>query len=230
MKYDAVLFDCDGVLVNSEPLTMQVLRDLLAERGWDMPLRECMQRFVGKATQDEAALIEARTGQPLTQAWLAHFWAQRDVALRARLQAIDGAAELVERAHGLLQGRIACVSGADRAKVRLQLEKTQLHPWFADRIFSGHDMLRNKPHPDVYQAAMRTLGVAPGRCLVIEDTPTGVRAGVAAGAAVVGLCVPDNPVVQSADLLQAGAQQVVTHLRHVLPESTWEQGQYAHHA
>ena len=62
--HQAILFDCDGVLVDSEPLTMRVLRDLLAERGWDMSLKECMQRFVGKATRDEAALIEARTGQP----------------------------------------------------------------------------------------------------------------------------------------------------------------------
>ena len=85
--HQAVLFDCDGVLVNSEPLTMRVLRDLLSARGWDMPLTECMRRFVGKATRDEATLIEARTGQPLTQAWLDYFWAERDKVLRSCLTA-----------------------------------------------------------------------------------------------------------------------------------------------
>ena len=91
----AVLFDCDGVLVDSEPLTMRVLRDLLSARGWDMPLTECMRRFVGKATRDEATLIEARTGQPLTQAWLDYFWAERDKVLRNCLQSVPGAAAVV---------------------------------------------------------------------------------------------------------------------------------------
>ena len=128
--HQAILFDCDGVLVDSEPLTMRVLRDLLAERGWDMSLKECMQRFVGKATRDEAALIEARTGQPFTQAWLDYFWAERDKMLHRHLQSVPGAPVAVAHAHRLMAGRIACVSGADRAKITMQLQKTELLHWF----------------------------------------------------------------------------------------------------
>ena len=205
----AILFDCDGVLVDSEPLTMQVLRDLLAERGWDMSLAECMRRFVGKATRDEAALIEARTGQPFTQEWLEYFWAERDKMLHQHLRCIPGADTAVAQAHRCMQGRIACVSGADRAKVTMQLEKTGLNTWFGARVFSGHEMPRNKPAPDVYRAAIQALQLEPAACLVVEDTVTGVRAGVAAGAVVVGLCLPDNPVACAADLLQAGACHVM---------------------
>ena len=208
-KAQAILFDCDGVLVNSEPLTMQVLRDLLAERGWEMSLTECMQRFVGRATRDQADLIEERTGQPFTQEWLEYFWAERDKMLHRHLQRIPGADVAVAQAHGCMNGRIACVSGADRAKVTMQLEKTGLYDWFESRIFSGHEMPRNKPAPDVYQAAIQALRVDAASCLVVEDTVTGVRAGVAAGAVVVGLCLPGNPVVRAADLLQAGACRVM---------------------
>ena len=215
--HQAVLFDCDGVLVNSEPLTMRVLRDLLSARGWDMPLTECMRRFVGKATRDEATMIETRTGQPLTQEWLDYFWAERDKVLRSCLQSVPGAAAVVEHAHALTEGRIACVSGADRAKVCMQLEKTGLQQWFDTRIFSGHEMPHNKPAPDVYLAAMHTLQVKPLSCFVIEDTVTGVCAGMAAGATVIGLCLPGNPVVTGADLQAAGASVVVQGL-HEIPE------------
>ena len=119
----AVLFDCDGVLVDSEPFTMQVLRDLLAARGWDMTLTECMRLFVGKATRDEAALIEARTGQPFTQEWLEYFWAERDKALRQHLQSVPGAANIVTHAHTLMDGRIACVSGGRPCQSHLAVAK-----------------------------------------------------------------------------------------------------------
>lgn len=184
MIFDAVLFDCDGVLADSEPITMRVLRDMLAERGWPMPQAECEALFVGVTVRSRAALIEARTGKPLTDEWMAAFYARRDVELRAHLAPIAGAAQAVRAAHRACGGRIACASGADAGKLRLELGKLQLAPWFEGRVFSGHDMPRNKPFPDVYLAAARALNVPPARCLVIDDTPTGVRAGKAAGATV----------------------------------------------
>ena len=212
-QYSAILFDCDGVLVDSEPLTMRVLRDMLAQRGWDMPLRECMHIFVGKATRDEAALIEAKSGQPFTQEWLHQFWAARDVALRAELQPIAGAAHIVQQAHAATNGRIACVSGADRAKIALQLGKTGLLPWFEGRIYSGHETPRNKPHPDVYLAAMQGLQVPPAQCLVLEDTLTGIRAAAAAGATTIAYRTPNNPLLTPEQLLQAGAVAVIGDVR-----------------
>lgn len=185
-RFDAVLFDCDGVLVDSEAITNGVLRDMLEELGWKLSAPECMRIFLGKAVKDERALIEAHTGQPLAEAWLVRFRERRNEALVAAVRPIRNAPEAVASIGGRLQGRIACCSGADRWKVEMQLSRCGLLPWFEGRIFSGHEMPRSKPAPDVYLAAMGALGVRPERCAVVEDTVTGVTAGVAAGAMVFG--------------------------------------------
>ena len=184
--FDAVLFDCDGVLVDSEHITCGVLRDMLAEAGWDMPLAECMRIFVGKAVQDEAQIIEARTGRPVTDAWQAEFRARRDVGLAAELEPIPGAVAAVRALHASFPGRLACASGADLPKVLMQLGKVGLLDCFGAHIFSGHDMPRSKPFPDVYLAAAAAVGADPRRCAVVEDTVTGAAAGLAAGASVFG--------------------------------------------
>ncbi|RYY99788.1 MAG: HAD family phosphatase [Comamonadaceae bacterium] len=186
IPFDAVLFDCDGVLVDSEPITNGVLRDMLEERGWSMSAEACMALFVGKAVKDEAALIERHTGAPVTAEWLRLFWARRDAALEAGLCEVPGAPAAVRSLHRSLEGRIACASGADRGKVVLQLRKIGLLDAFEGRIFSGHETPRSKPFPDVYLAAAAALGVDPRRCAVVEDTVTGAAAGVAAGATVFG--------------------------------------------
>ncbi|MEJ8813479.1 HAD family phosphatase [Variovorax ureilyticus] len=184
--FDAVLFDCDGVLVDSEPITNRVLAEMLGELGWALTVDECMRIFTGKAVKDEATLIEARTGFRLTPQWLVGFRERRNVALERELVAIPGAATAVRALHAALEGRIACASGADRFKVELQLDKIGILDCFKGRVFSGHEMPRSKPAPDVYLAAAEALGVDPARCAVVEDTVTGASAGVAAGATVFG--------------------------------------------
>ena len=191
LKFEAVLFDCDGVLVDSEPITNGVLRDMLEEAGWKLSSAECMRLFIGKAVKDEAALIEANTGQPLTEQWLHEFRGRRNEALAEGLLPIRGAVEAVTQIHTLYEGRIACASGADRFKVDLQLEKCGLMPFFKGHIFSGHELPRSKPAPDVYLAAAAALGIAPHRCVVVEDTVAGVTSGVAAGATVFGYSPPE---------------------------------------
>ena len=210
LKFDAVLFDCDGVLVDSEPITNGVLRDMLEEAGWALTPAECMRLFVGKAVVDETALIEAKTGQPLTQDWMMRFRERRNDGLVRDLKAISGAVQAVEEIHQQHDGRIACASGADRFKVELQLEKCGLMPFFKGRIFSGHEQPRSKPAPDVYLAAAIALGVDPKRCAVIEDTVTGVTAGVAAGATVFGYSPPEMGHDAPAALRAAGARLVFT--------------------
>jgi FMN phosphatase YigB (HAD superfamily) len=109
----------------------------------------------------------------------------------------------------VLGGRIACASGADRQKVEMQLAQVGLASYFGDRVFSGHEMPRTKPAPDVYLAAAAALKVDPARCLVVEDTVTGVTAGVAAGATVVGYS-PSSVGHSSPEALRAaGAVQVI---------------------
>ena len=216
MKFDAVLFDCDGVLVDSEPITNGVLRDMLEDLGWLLTLDECMRQFVGKAVKDERALIEARTGQILTEEWMQRFRERRNAGLIADVKAIDGAVEAVARIYAQFDGLIACASGADRFKVELQMEKCALMPYFKGRIFSGHETPRSKPFPDVYLAAAAALGVDPRRCVVVEDTVTGVKAGVAAGATVLGYSPPEAGHDAPAALHAAGAVTVFNHMRELV--------------
>lgn len=208
--FDAVLFDCDGVLVDSELITCRVLAEMLGELGWQLTPDQALTIFVGKAVKDEAALIEARTGFALTPDWLAGFWLRRNAALERDLVEIPGAPAAVRALLATLDGRIACASGADRRKVELQLRKIGLLDAFDGRIFSGHETPRSKPFPDVYLAAAKALGVDPTRCAVVEDTVTGAQAGVAAGATVFGYS-PGGLGHSGADALRAaGVAQVFT--------------------
>ncbi len=210
MRFEAVLFDCDGVLVDSEPITNGVLRDMLEERGWSLSAEECMRFFVGKAVKDEKATIEARTGRPLAEDWLAQFRARRNEALERDLSAVRNIHDAVGAVHAQHDGRIACASGADRFKVELQLRKVGLMDYFDGRIFSGHELPRSKPAPDVYLAAAGALGVLPQRCAVVEDTVTGVTAGVAAGATVFGYSPPEAGHGAADALRRAGALDIFT--------------------
>ena len=210
-KFEAVLFDCDGVLVDSEPITNGLLRDMLEEQGWTLTPEACFQHFVGKAVIDEKLTIETNTGKPLTDAWMISFRTRRNAALEAHLQAIPNIHTAIEQIHLSFEGRIACASGADRLKVELQLAKVDLMPYFEGRIFSGHEMPRSKPAPDVYLAAAEAVGVHPGRCAVVEDTVTGVMAGVAAGCTVFAYA----PNGEAAALLAAGASHAFTDMLHL---------------
>ena len=211
-RFDAVLFDCDGVLVDSERITNGVLRDMLEDLGWRLTAEECMRIFLGKAVKDEAARIETHTGRPLTEDWLVRFRERRNQALIAGVQPIAGVPDAVARIHAAFGGRIACASGADRFKVELQLERCGLLRWFAGRIFSGHEMPRSKPAPDVYLAAAAALGVDPARCAVVEDTVTGATAGVAAGCTVFGYSPPEAGHDAPRALREAGVARVFTHM------------------
>ncbi|WP_328472892.1 HAD family phosphatase [Actinoplanes sp. NBC_00393] len=192
LPYDAVLFDCDGVLVDSERITNSVLRVMLHELGWQISEADCFRLFVGRALRDETAVITAHTGFIVTDEWLETFRRRRNDALMLNLLPIPGALAAAREIDRIYQGRLACASGADRHKVELQLAKVGLDDVFAGKIFSGMETPRSKPAPDVYLAAAAALGVDPARCAVVEDTPTGVRAGVAAGATVFGYCPPQS--------------------------------------
>jgi HAD superfamily hydrolase (TIGR01509 family) len=210
MRFDAVLFDCDGVLVDSEAITNGVLRDMLEELGWKLTREECMRIFLGKAVKDERGLIEGHTGQPLTEDWLVRFRERRNLGLMHGVQPIRNALPCVQRLHRRFDGRIACASGADRFKVELQLDKCGLMPYFQGRIYSGHELPRSKPAPDVYLAAAAGLGVMPARCAVVEDSVAGVTAGVAAGSLVFGYSPPESGHDVPDALLAAGACAIFT--------------------
>lgn len=206
--FDAVLFDCDGVLVDSEPLTACVLSEMLSEQGWLLTPEQVAERFIGKAVAGQASVIEAHTGRPFTSLWLYEFRRRRNVLLERDLVEVHGAKLAVSSICAATGGQIACASGADLQKVTLQLQKVGLAGAFANNIFSGQDVPRNKPYPDVYLAAAAALGVSPGRCAVIEDTVTGTMAGAAAGAVVFGYGGGGVYGSTSESLLRAGAHVV----------------------
>jgi HAD superfamily hydrolase (TIGR01509 family) len=210
MTFEAVLFDCDGVLVDSEAITCGALRDMLAENGWRLSLAECMAHFVGHTVRSRADLIEAHTGKPLTDAFMDEFYRRRNIRLENEITAIDGIHDAVRHVYERCAGRIAVASGADRYKVEMMLQRVGLAQFFEGRIFSGHEMPRSKPFPDVYLAAAAHLQVDPARCLVVEDTSVGITSGVAAGATVWAYAPPSTPTDV---LVQAGAAHVFAHMR-----------------
>jgi HAD superfamily hydrolase (TIGR01509 family) len=213
MKFEAVLFDCDGVLVDSEAITCGALRDMLDENGWRLSLAECMAHFVGHTVRSRASLIEAYTGKPLTDAFMDEFYRRRNIRLENEITAIDGIHDAVRHVHERCEGRIAVASGADRYKVEMMLQRVGLAQFFEGCIFSGHEMPRSKPFPDVYLAAASHLQVDPARCLVVEDTPIGVAAGVAAGSTVWGF---SSGGASSEVLLEAGAVKVIDHMNDLI--------------
>jgi len=207
-KFSAVLFDCDGVLVDSESITNSVLRQMLIEMGWDISTEECIRIFIGKALKDQWEPILENTGVRIDEAWISTFRARRDAALRTDLQPITGALKTVQAIHELYGESIACVTGADRTKVEMQLEITGLSEYFGDRVFSGMECAKSKPAPDVYLAAATSLGIAPEEALVIEDTATGVAAGIGAGATVFGFSNNGPTSTAPQKLLDAGVALV----------------------
>ncbi|WP_454675201.1 HAD family hydrolase [Achromobacter pestifer] len=211
--FDAVLFDCDGVLVDSEPITSHVLTQMLNELGWDITHDETMRIFTGKAVRDELPRIQSHTGTTLGPEWFDEFRQRRNAALDRELLEIPGAPDAVRALHLALDGRIAVASGADRRKVELQLAKVGIADCFDGRVFSGHEMPRSKPFPDVYLAAAQALGVDPKRCAVVEDTVTGATAGVAAGATVFGYSPDTNGHSAASALRDVGVAHVFTDMK-----------------
>jgi HAD superfamily hydrolase (TIGR01509 family) len=205
----AVILDCDGVLVDSEPITNRVLAGMLNELGLNFTVEQTMRTFVGKSLRDELAIIEGLIGRPLPHDWYGGFVARRDAALAREVTAVPHVATVLDTlaAAGVPH---AVASGADRAKMRLTLGTCGLLARFAPGLLIGADLVeRSKPAPDVYLYAARALGVSAARCIVIEDTPTGTAAGVAAGALVLGYSSHGD----ARALFEAGATAVFHDMR-----------------
>lgn len=210
--FSAILFDCDGVLVDSEIITHRVFRDMLAELGWHMSEQECMALFVGKSFPEESRIILDHTGHLIDDAWIESFRDRRDAALRVGLAPVPGAVHAVTAVAGAMGDQFACVSAADRRKIEMQLSLTGLDTMFGDRVFSGMEMAHSKPAPDVYLAAAAALDVDPTTAAVIEDSATGIHSGVAAGATVFAFAPHERPYSPAEELIAAGAHHVFTRM------------------
>lgn len=178
---DLVIFDCDGVLVDSERLSIEVDRRVLADLGWELSSDEIVHRFVGRSAAYFRSEIESYLGSPLPDDWEATYqpWY---VAAFAELIAVDG----VERALDEIVTATCVASSGTHAKIRRTLGMTGLLPRFQGRIFSVDDVVVGKPAPDLFLHAADRLGVHPEHCAVVEDSRFGVRAARAAGMRVYG--------------------------------------------
>lgn len=181
-KFELVIFDCDGVLVDSERITSTVLCTMLNELGLSLSLQDMFELFVGKSMAQDVALITELLSQPPPGDFEANFRRRSTAALAAGIEPVAGVAGMLDE----LRIPFCVASSGRHEKIRLTLGKTGLLDKFAGKIFSVTDVAEPKPSPDVFLLAARTFGVEPSACAVVEDTPTGVCAGVAAGMHVFG--------------------------------------------
>jgi haloacid dehalogenase superfamily, subfamily IA, variant 3 with third motif having DD or ED len=172
-----VIFDCDGVLVDSEPIAAAVTRRVLADLGWDLSIEEIVDRFVGGSSQEFQTQIEEHLGRTLPPGWNAPYAGWYQDAFDRELRAIEGIAAALDRI--VMPRCVASNSGHDR--VRHSLVLTGLIDHFEGNIFSAEDVPRGKPAPDLFLWAAREMGVRPQECVVVEDSRYGVQAARAAG-------------------------------------------------
>ena len=183
-RFECVIFDCDGVLVDSEPITNALLRDNLAGFGLDLPLEEVMALFIGGTMQgvrDKAVTM----GAALPETWVDDFYAAMFKALADGVEVIPGVPALLDALDAAGVG-YAVGSNGPHAKMEITLARTGLAARLAGRVVSREDVARPKPAPDVYLHAAALCGADPARCVVIEDSVTGLRAGQAAGMRCLG--------------------------------------------
>jgi HAD superfamily hydrolase (TIGR01509 family) len=181
MRFDLVIFDNDGVLVDSEPISQRITAGLLTEYGWPITPAECSDRFLGYSMASIRARAEQHLGRVLPD-FDARYHAQLFAAFRSELRPIPGVAEALAR----ITLPFCVASSGTHERIRMGLTAVGLIDRFAGRIFSAQDVVRGKPAPDLFLHAARTLGVDPRRCAVIEDSAAGVEAANTAGMTAFG--------------------------------------------
>jgi HAD superfamily hydrolase (TIGR01509 family) len=205
-----IIFDCNGVLADSEPIAAGVLAEALRRVGVTISAEGVLRRFHGRRQADIFAAVEGATGRKLPADFPMSVAAETTRRLRSELRAMPHAA------HALtwLRGIKAVASSSPLERIRLSLEVTGLMRFFEPRLFSANDVRRGKPAPDLFLLAAARSEVAPSDCIVVEDSPPGVAAAAAAGMTPVGFvggC--DSPGRLAADLLAAGARTVIADMR-----------------
>jgi len=179
-----VIFDCDGVLVDSEAISNQIMAETITASGVPISYEECRARFVGGTLQRVIDTVEDWLDKPLPETWRADFEAKRNAAFQEGLQPIAGVARAIET---IRENRIPiCVaSSGSLDKMDLTLGLTGLKPYFGEAIFSASMVERGKPYPDLFLHTAEQMGQLPQTCIVVEDSLLGTTAGIAAGMRVV---------------------------------------------
>ena len=207
MTIDLVIFDCDGVLIDSEPVASRILSETLTAAGIGISEGEVRRRFTGYSDSDARIICRDELGiadpEPLFSAMSARLYGE----FARSLQPMPGIAEVVSSVR-----QMKCVaSNSTLERLRNSLGLFGLWKDFAPHIYSAEMVARPKPAPDLFFLCVETLGVDPARCLVIDDSPHGIAGGVAAGMKAIGFVDPADPRAGRHEVLRdAGAVMTVT--------------------
>lgn len=181
--FDLVIFDCDGTLVDSEPITNQVLVEYVSEFGLELDPVETLNLFIGRDMHGIVKTLESRLQRSLPGDFVPEFRHRQELALKRDLQAIEGAENLLSS----MSTQKCLASNAPQTKIAINLSVTGLDRFFDDdAVFSAYDISAWKPDPALFLFASSRFDVEPSRCVVIEDSKAGIEAGLAAGMQVVG--------------------------------------------
>jgi HAD superfamily hydrolase (TIGR01509 family) len=214
VKFDLVIFDCDGVLVDSEALACVVHAEVLSAHGYAITPEQVHQRFLGRSSREARIEVETEMGRALPDAYTVQLKATIDRVFGEHLEPVPHIAATLAR----LTQRICVASSGTPTRIVSSLTSTGLIERFAPHLFSASQVAHGKPAPDLFLFAAAEMGVPPSRCLVIEDSLPGVTAARAAGMAVLGFhggahCGPDTAKA----LKDAGATATFDDMRQ-LPE------------
>jgi len=177
-----VIFDCDGVLVDSEPISNRILAEALTAIGLPTSTEDSVRDYMGRSWASCTAIVEERLGRELPPGFAAGYHSALFAAFERELEPVGGIEAALER----IEESTCVASSGAHDRIRRALGVTGLLARFDGRIFSATDVERGKPAPDLFLHAAARMGFEPGGCLVVEDAPAGVRAGVAAGMSVLG--------------------------------------------
>lgn len=208
--YDLIIFDCDGVLVDSEALACVVHAEVLTEYGYTISAAQVHERFLGRSAREARLEVEGELGRVLPDTYTAQLRATIDRVFSEKLTPVPHIAETL----GSLSQRICVASSGTPTRIRSSLGTTGLIDYFAPHLFSAMQVERGKPAPDLFLFAAAQMNTPPARCLVIEDSVPGVTGAHAAGMTVIGFtggshCRPDD----GNRLRAAGATIVIDDMR-----------------
>jgi HAD superfamily hydrolase (TIGR01509 family) len=214
MRFELAIFDCDGVLIDSEHLAVRADVACLAEDGIAVTEAEILSRYVGISVAGMVADLERRFDRAVADDFAHRHHARLRTIFEAELQAMPGIGAVLDG----WQGPRCVASSSTPARLRHALGLVGLYDRFAPHIFSAVQVERGKPAPDLFLYAAARMGIEPKDCIVVEDSPAGVEAAVAAGMAVIGFtggshCAPGH----AARLTERGAAHVIDNLAQLLP-------------